>query len=134
MLKKLPKNKSDIKFINAETMQVECTYNQCFKKFVESDRYVIETTEDYDYNPIKYKSYFHKCTECERLYANRDDKTKTYEDFLNQRFSTPKLTLEETEQVLKQLKRIYEKTKKEQVAKVFNEYNEYYNEYKRSIL
>ena len=125
MLKKLPKNKADVKFINPETMEVECTYNQCFEKFVEAEEYVIKTPNWNDYKPIKHKNYFHKCTECGRSYASSEDKSKSVRDY-ESGFFEERLTAEDTKEVLKQLKKIYEATtnpsKKEQLAKVFNTY------------
>ena len=125
-LKKLPKNKADVKFINPETMEVECTYNQCFTKFIESKEFVIKTPSWNDYKPIKHTSYFHKCTECGRSYASSEDKGKSIRDYEINGSRDPQLTANETKQLLKQLKKIYESTtqpeKKKMVTKVFNVY------------
>lgn len=125
MLKKLPKNKADVKFINPDTMEVECTYNQCFEKFVEADEYVIKTPNWNDYKPIKHKNYFHKCTECNRRYASNEDKGKSIKSY-ESGFFEETLTEKDTKEVLKQLKKIYEATndtfKKKRVAEVFDKY------------
>ena len=125
MLKKLPKNIADVKFINPDTMEVECTYNQCFKKFVEAQEYVIKTPNWNGYKPIKHKKYFHMCTKCGRCYASSEDKGKTIRDY-ESGFFEDTLTSEDVKKVLKQLKKIYEATtdptKKKQVAEVFKSY------------
>ena len=126
-LKKLPKNKAEVKFINPETMEVECTYSECFQKFVESDKYLIKTPGWNNYKPIKHKSYFHKCTECGRSYANPDDKKKSISSYESSIVTRPfELTNEDMKVILKQLKKIYESTidtdKKKLISKVLNSY------------
>ena len=125
VLKKLPKNKEDVKFINPDTMQVECTYNQCFTKFTESEEFVFKTPGWNEYRPIKHKNFFHKCSECSRKYQNSNDKGKSIQNYESSLFE-PTLTSDETKKVLKQLKKIYESThdvgKKKTIAKVFNTY------------
>lgn len=126
MLKKLPKNKDDVKFINPETMEVECTYNQCFEKFVEAEEYLIKTPGWNDYNPIKHKNFFHKCIECGRSYANSEDKGKSIRNYESSITNGLELTTQETKQLLKNLKAIFESTndtaKKKKIASVFKAY------------
>lgn len=124
-LKKLPKNKADIRFINPETMEVECTYNQCFQKFIEDEEYVIKTPSWNEYKPIKHKNFFHKCPDCGRSYSSSEDKGKSIKDY-ESNLSSSNFTAEDTKKILVQLKKIYDlsedRNKKKQIAEVFKTY------------
>ena len=123
-LKKLPKNKSDIRFLNVETMEVECTYNQCFSKFIEANAPTIKTPEWNDYKPIKHINYFHQCNECNRTQKNNDDKRKSISDYESRIASGKSLELTEDEirttsrglqDVLSKVKDPYKKSRIESV-------------------
>ena len=123
-LKKLPKNKPDIKFINHETMKVECTYNGCFQKFEEEWRYSIKTPVWFDYHPQKHKTYFHRCSECGRTYASNKDHSKSIEHYDSEKSILPKEgsdwsieTVEEIQELLKQYHLILEKAKNPDILK-----------------
>lgn len=123
-LKKLPKNKADIRFLNVETMEVECTYNQCFAKFIEANAPTIKTPEWNDYKPIKHINYFHQCNECNRTQKNNDDKRKSISDYESRIASGKSLELTEDEirttsrglqDVLSKVKDPYKKSRIESV-------------------
>lgn len=126
-LKKLPKNKSDIIFINPRTMEKECTYNTCFEKFVETSEYVIKTPQQNGYKPIKHLKYYHKCEECGRVQSSSEDKSKTVRDYQICSFHEPELTESEKKMVVKQLKNIFKSTKipekKDRIQDVIIEYS-----------
>ena len=76
-LKPLGKKRRDISYINLNTLEVECTYNQCYKKFKAGQE---ETTwYPRKYSPegalgVIFTTYFHKCSECGRKEQNMADK------------------------------------------------------------
>jgi len=82
MLKKLPKNKADVKYINPNTGKVECTYNQCYMKFQETSfittwhpkwaKRASEMTGEGD-GSITFEYFCHECTECGRRQRNTED-------------------------------------------------------------
>ncbi len=83
-LKKLPNNKN-VKYINPETGKVDCTYNDCFTKFIESSRTEIWTPKVSDgYLIVKFRTHHHECTECKRTQSSSSDKRKSMESYKNQ--------------------------------------------------
>jgi hypothetical protein len=70
-LKKLPKNK-DITYFNLETMEKECTYNQCYQKFVQINEWDVKCLDGK--KPIKFKTFFHECPDCGRREKSSVDK------------------------------------------------------------
>jgi len=71
------KNKDDLKFINPETMKVECTYSECYKKFEPQKNTHIMQPKWNSYKPIKHESFYHECSECSRHIASLKDKRDT---------------------------------------------------------
>lgn len=91
-LKKLPKNKADVKFLDNETLEVVCTYNQCYKKFEPSSDWLIWTPEWREFSPVKFENFFHECTECGRRQQNKEDKTKSISSYRNVMLTRSELT------------------------------------------
>lgn len=125
-LKKLKKNQAEIKFINPDTMEVECIYSECFQKFVSESKTVIKTPLWNNYKPIKHKTYFHRCDECSREFSDSDDNGKSIQDYERSRFSLQHLSDNDIDQLLKQLKQLYTKIKdpdkKKMLGEVFDTY------------
>jgi hypothetical protein len=81
-LKKLPKNK-DITYFNVETMEKECTYNQCYQKFVRTSEWDVKSTAGIF--PIKFETVFHQCPDCGRKHKSHNDvkdSAKNYESVI----------------------------------------------------
>ena len=80
-LPRKPKNK-DIKFIDPQTMEVVCTYNECRKKFQPASETRTRTpkwgTKRFK---VTYESYFWACEECGRTHASRDDMSRTAKSY-----------------------------------------------------
>jgi hypothetical protein len=77
MVKKMSKKKSDISFIDPQTMQVRCTFNGCVDKF---------TVEGYDVKILdsgkEFVSAYHACNECGQRVKAKGDSTKGYREWL----------------------------------------------------
>jgi len=96
-LKKLPKNK-DITYFNVETMEKECTYNQCYQKFVQTSEWDVKTFGGE--LPIKFKTIFHQCPACERRHKSSSDIKDSIQNYESAIFgedsvNTPEFTSEE---------------------------------------
>jgi S-adenosylmethionine synthetase len=107
-LKKKPKHK-DIKYINSTTMEVECTYNQCFKKFVQKTKYKVNVPSWNNFKPIKFLYAFHECPDCKRTVQNKEDNYQSIENYQSSIYgeasiNTPELTPEEISYVNKFIK------------------------------
>ena len=74
----LNKIKHDVKFYNAETMEVECTHNQCHKKFVQK-------TEGGSIKNIQFERIFHECSKCGRKYHSKKDQSQSKKNYLKKR-------------------------------------------------
>jgi len=98
-LRKIPKNKPDVKFLDNETFEVICTYNQCYKKFDPSSDWAIWTPEWKDFSPTKFEYFFHECKECGRRQQNKEDKTKSLESYQSKMFVKSELTEDEWKKV-----------------------------------
>ena len=76
MVKKMSKKKSDISFIDPQTMQVRCTFNGCVDKF---------TVEGYDVKILdsgkEFVSAYHACNECGQRVKAKGDGTKGYREW-----------------------------------------------------
>ena len=109
MALKKKSEKDDVRFIDPVTMQVRCSYNQCYQKFVESSRPDIKTPFWGDtYHPIKSTVYFHKCSECGMSFSSNEDKSRSIRDYNNNLFEDHVLTPEENKQVIATMNRIIE--------------------------
>ncbi len=106
-LKKKPA-KDDVRFIDPVTMQVKCSYNQCYQKFVESSRIGVKTPLWRDYHPVKSTTYFHKCSECGMSFSSNEDKSKSSRDYHENQFKNHVLTPEENKEVIATMTRIIE--------------------------
>jgi hypothetical protein len=74
-MSKLSKKKVDVSFIDPMTMQVVCTFNQCYKKFT------IEGTEVVTFDSgEEYVQGFHECTECGRRVKGKGDGSRGYKE------------------------------------------------------
>ena len=69
----LRKLKDDVSYINPETMEVECTFNQCIDKFKDEEI----KTWTHDRKEIKITVY--KCTQCGRTALSKADTEKVIE-------------------------------------------------------
>ena len=104
VLKKLPPEQ-DVKFFDPNNGELLCSLNQCYKKFVETSEPKIYTpiSKEYYSNIVKFRSYFHKCTECGRKQISRSDETKSKKSFaemglpMGPRSNDPELVLTEEE-------------------------------------
>ena len=109
MALKKKSEKDDVRFIDPVTMQVRCSYNQCYQKFVESSRPDIKTPFwGGTYRPIKSTVYFHKCSECGMSFSSNEDKSRSILDYNNNLFKDHVLTPEENKQVIATMNRIIE--------------------------
>jgi hypothetical protein len=74
-MSKLSKKKVDVSYIDPVTMEVVCTFNQCYKKFT------IEGTEVITFDSGKeYVQGFHECSECGRRVKGRGDSSRGYKE------------------------------------------------------
>lgn len=69
----LRKLKDDVIYINPETMEVECTFNQCIDKFKN------EEIKTWMYYREEIKSKVYKCTQCGRTKLSKDGTEKVIE-------------------------------------------------------
>lgn len=76
MLKKLPQHKN-VQFIDPETGQVKCTFNECYSKFEEIEYEKIKTPSKMAYYPHRFKIHCHKCSECGMKYSSPSDTKKS---------------------------------------------------------
>lgn len=74
---KMSKKDVDIRFIDPETMEVRCTFNQCVDKFTLED-FEVYTTD----NGKTFVSAFRACEECGRRMKAKGDNIKGYEKWL----------------------------------------------------
>ncbi len=85
---KLTKKKNDISFIDPVTMEVVCTYNQCYQKF---------TIEEFEIVPMpsgkEFVKAYHKCNECGRTIKGKGDSSRAYGLFM-ERLVGPKVSNE----------------------------------------
>lgn len=79
----LNKIKNNITYYNLKTMEPECSYNECYKKF--TPEVTVEAghshfiTEKYGPNAhFMREHYHHVCNTCGRRESNKKDKNKTY--------------------------------------------------------
>jgi hypothetical protein len=74
-MSKLTKKKVDVSFIDPETMEVVCTFNQCYKKFT------IEGTDVVTFPSGKeFVQGFHECNECGRRVKGKGDGRRAYKE------------------------------------------------------
>ena len=78
----LNKIKHDVKFYNTETMEVECTHNQCHKKFVQKTEEGVLTPKWNNSKPIKFERLFHECSKCGRKYHSKKDQSQSKKNYL----------------------------------------------------
>lgn len=102
-LKKLPKKK-DITYFNLETMEKECSYNQCYQKFVQTSEWDVKCLDGK--KPIKFKTFFHECPDCGRREKSSIDKKMSKQKYESAIFgkdsvNPPELTPEEKLEVKK---------------------------------
>ena len=106
----LRKIKNDITYYDADG-KINCSYNKCYKKFVESYGFLVKTPQYTDYQPVKTPHFFHECTECGRKQRNKKDTQLTVDyavpglvppDRVKEE-KIPDITLEEYKIVLDQL-------------------------------
>jgi len=67
----------DIDFLDKDTLQKVCSYNQCYKKFevnTEEQTYFSESKN----SEVVSESQFHECTECGRRYSTKNDTRITW--------------------------------------------------------
>lgn len=103
-LKKLPKNKGDLKFLNKETFEVECSYNECYTKFIEGNGTAVWTPKWNGYKPIKFTTYFHECPECGRRIQGTADKTKNWQSYESAICGNgPKITQSEMDKAIEEV-------------------------------
>jgi hypothetical protein len=95
MLKKLPKNKADLKYINPNTGEVECTYNQCYMKFEETSfvttwhpKWAQRTKEAFGVGDgtVTFEYFCHECKECGRRQRNTEDASKSVSSYRSAAF------------------------------------------------
>ncbi len=97
-LKKLPKNKADVKFLDPVTFEVKCSYNECYKKFV-PDTNVLTWNTRYNDKPTVFSSFFHRCPDCGMKMRSRADADASYNSYHASIFG-PGLTKEEVDKHL----------------------------------
>ena len=74
-------DKNNVTFINPETMEVECTLNDCLHKF-DIRSFDIDTKHpQWSKVPITNRQFHHKCNECGRKYAFKQDKIASFVDY-----------------------------------------------------
>lgn len=90
MLKKLPKNKADLKYINPKTGEIECTYNQCYTKFEETSfittwhpTWAKQASEHFGEGDgsITFEYFCHQCKDCGRRQRNSEDARKSVRSY-----------------------------------------------------
>lgn len=100
-LKKLPDDR-DVTFFDVNTGKISCSYNECYKKFVESSEPKIwtPTNKDYYNDIVKFRSFFHQCTECGRKHLSKSDERKSKESFHDYGFAFTVTPTDDPELVL----------------------------------
>jgi len=73
----MSKKDVDISFIDPETMEVRCTFNQCVDKFTLED-FEVHTTE----NGKEFVSAFRVCEECGQRMKAKGDNRRAYKKWL----------------------------------------------------
>lgn len=90
----LEKRKNDIKFFDVKTGEVVCTYNQCCHKFTieQTQEAISNPVVGYDANDafvrktVVSEVYFHKCSECGRKISNKNDRSKTFDNYRKSKY------------------------------------------------
>jgi hypothetical protein len=88
---KFYRKKNDVKFIDIQTGEVKCTWNQCFKKFtiktsVDAEKsYVI----DERIKKVEWTRYRTECEECGRQVQCSADVYKSIDSWYHEAFSNP---------------------------------------------
>jgi len=78
MVKKMSKKKVDVSFIDPQTMEVRCTFNQCVNKFTIEDYEVFVTDKGNEF-----VSAFHVCNECGQRVKAKGDSKRAYLKWLD---------------------------------------------------
>lgn len=119
VLKKLPPDK-DVKFVDFTTGKTVCSHNECYEKFIESSEPKIYTpmSRDYFKTIVKFRYYFHQCTECGRKQQSSSDEKKSKQSYFDMGHAfegTPNtdpeliLTEEEIKHHTEIIRKLYEK-------------------------
>jgi len=82
MVKKLSKKKADISFLDPETFEVICTFNQCVDKFTIEGSEILEKQPKWaGGDVILHEMYYHECNECGRRVFAKGDRTKAFRSY-----------------------------------------------------
>lgn len=74
-------DKNNVSFFNPETMEVQCNLNNCLHKFTIRTFEIDTKHPQWSKLTITNRQFFHKCEECGRKYAFKNDKIASFKDY-----------------------------------------------------
>jgi hypothetical protein len=95
MVKKMSKKKSDISFIDPQTMQVRCTFNGCVDKFT-LEGFEVKILD----NGKEFVSAYHECNQCGQRVKAKGDSKRAYQEWRARQDRALELELHETNKAL----------------------------------
>jgi hypothetical protein len=79
VLKKVSKD-SNMRWIDPETDEVTCTWNDCYEKFDQKSD-TMEYTFDYHNDTAEITFYYHACRECNRRLQSKTDLSRSKDNY-----------------------------------------------------